>query len=73
MLGSYQDGLAIGERLAAADPGNTGWQRDLSVSHEKIGDVEEARGDIGAAVSAYERSLPIARSLADRFPDKPQF
>src|SRR5580693_5892093 len=24
----------IAERLAKADPGNAGWQRDLSVSHE---------------------------------------
>ena len=31
-LKSYRDGLAIRERLAKADPGNAGWQRDLSVS-----------------------------------------
>ena len=33
-LESYRAALAIGERLAKADPGNAGWQRDLSVSHE---------------------------------------
>jgi hypothetical protein len=27
--------LAIAERLAKADPGNAGGQRDLSVSHNK--------------------------------------
>ena len=31
-LKSYQDSLAIADRLAKADPGNAGWQRDLSVS-----------------------------------------
>ena len=31
-LKSYSDSLAIFERLAQSDPGNTGWQRDLSVS-----------------------------------------
>jgi tetratricopeptide (TPR) repeat protein len=30
-LKSYRDGLAIRDRLAQADPGNAGWQRDLSV------------------------------------------
>jgi len=32
----YRNGLAIRERLAQADPGNVGWQRDLSVSHAKL-------------------------------------
>jgi tetratricopeptide (TPR) repeat protein len=32
-LKSYRDGLAIAERLAQSDPGNAGWQRDLSVSY----------------------------------------
>jgi len=35
-LTSYQAGLAIAERLAAADPGNTGWQRDVVVSYWKV-------------------------------------
>jgi hypothetical protein len=30
-LKSYQADLAIAERLARSDPGNVGWQRDLSV------------------------------------------
>ena len=33
---AYQD---IAERLAAADPANTEWQRNLSISHIKLGDV----------------------------------
>jgi trypsin-like peptidase len=32
-LRSYRASLDIIERLAKADPGNAGWQRDLSVSH----------------------------------------
>jgi hypothetical protein len=39
-LTSYQASLAIAARLAEADPDNAGWQRDLSVSHNKIGDVQ---------------------------------
>ena len=45
-LAAYRAGLAIAERLAAADPGNAGWQRDLSVSHERIGDVLVAQGEL---------------------------
>ena len=41
------------EELAAADPGNAGWQRDLSVSHNKIGDVLTAQGNLAAALAAY--------------------
>ena len=36
--------LAIRERLAKSDPANAGWQRDLSVSYERIGDALVAKG-----------------------------
>ena len=49
---------------AAADPANTGWQRDLSVSHNKLGDVAIAAGDLAAARTAYQASLDIAARLA---------
>ena len=49
--------LAIADRLAKADPGNAGWQRDLSVSHEKIGDVLRPGQPAGGA-----RRLPKPRS-----------
>ena len=45
-LKSYRDSLAIIERLAQSDPGNAGWQRDLSVSYIKVGDVQTAQGDL---------------------------
>ena len=51
-------------KLAAADPGNAGWQRDLSVSLEKVGDVRLAAGDRAGALAAYEESLAIMRKLA---------
>jgi tetratricopeptide (TPR) repeat protein len=67
-LASYQVSLAIAERLAKADPGNAGWQRDLSVSHERIGDVQQAQGDLAAAVASYQASLAIAERLAKADP-----
>ena len=46
------------ERLAKADPGNAGWQRDLSVSYNKVGDVLVAQGNLP------RRSKPIATACA---------
>jgi hypothetical protein len=60
--------LAIAERLAKADPGNAGWQRDLSVSHDKIGDVQQAQDDLAAALTSYQASLAIAEHLAKADP-----
>jgi hypothetical protein len=34
-LKSYNDGLAVFERLAKSGPGNAGWQRNLSVSYRR--------------------------------------
>jgi hypothetical protein len=55
-------------RRTDADPGNAGWQRDLSVSHEKVGDLAVAAGDLPAARDAYTASLAIAQRLADADP-----
>ena len=54
-LAAYRKGLAIREALAARDPANTEWQRDLSVSHDKIGDVLVAQGDGPGALAAYRK------------------
>jgi len=63
-LAAYRASLEIRARLAAADPGNAGWQRDLSVSHNKLGDVLRAQGDLTAALAAYRASLEISARLA---------
>jgi len=43
------------QRLAAADPGNAAWQRDLAVSHNKVGDVLRAQGNLAGALEIGER------------------
>ena len=58
-LKSFRDGLAIRERLAKADPNNAGWQRDLSVSYNKIGDVLVAQGNLPEALKFFRDSLAI--------------
>ena len=63
-LKAYRDGLAIRERLAAADRSNAEWQRDLSVSYDKVGDVLVAQGKLDEALKAYRDGLAIRERLA---------
>ena len=63
------DGLAIAERLTHSDLGNAGWQRDLSVAYEKVGDVQPAQGDLGGALKFYRDSLAISERLARSDPN----
>ena len=113
-LESYRATLAIGERLAKADPGNADWQRDLAcriqdwrrtsgsgqpvggagelprrtrhhehwpgptpairwqrdltVSHIRIGVVLRAQGNLTAALESYRTSLAIIERLAKADP-----
>jgi Tetratricopeptide repeat len=63
-LKSYRDSLVIAKRLAASDRSNTGWQRDLSVLYNSIGDVLVAQGKLDEALKSYRDSLAIAERLA---------
>ncbi len=60
-LAAYRESLAIGEKLAA-DPGNAEWQRDLSISLERIGAVALKTGKRAEAVEALRRALASASS-----------
>jgi len=65
-LKSYRDGLAIRDRLAKADAGNAGWQRDLSVVHNKIGDRAGCAGQsAGGAEELPRRSRHQDAAKAD--------
>ena len=61
--------LAIADRLAKSDPGNAGWQRDLSVAYARLAEVCEKTGQ-----SAKEREMLVAgraivAHLTEQFPD----
>ena len=49
------------KKLAARDPNNAEWQRDLSLSYDNIGDINAARGDRDAALKAYANGLEIQK------------
>jgi hypothetical protein len=57
-------GLHIAERLAAADPDNTQYQRDVSVSINRVADVLGARGDTDGALEHYTRGMHIDEQLS---------
>ena len=54
--------------MAASDPSNSGWQRDVFVSHAKLGDIREKEGDEATALQHYRRGLKIVRRLVERDP-----
>ena len=55
-------------RWPQRDPANAGWQRDLSVSHDRVGEVLERKGDLDAALESFRAGLAIAEALTRREP-----
>jgi tetratricopeptide (TPR) repeat protein len=70
-LDAYRNGLAIVERMIAAEPDNTNSQRDLSVFCEKIGVVLGAQGNFEEAMHFFRDGLEIADRLAKSNPRYP--
>ena len=52
------------ELLLRTDPGNAGWQRGLSVSYDRIGDVLVAQGNLPEALKSFRDGLAIRDRLA---------
>ena len=62
---AYEKDLAIAERLASREPDRADYQRDLSVSFERMGDLYIALGEGEKARDAYEQSLGIRRASSE--------
>jgi tetratricopeptide (TPR) repeat protein len=52
------------EQLLRTDPGNAGWQRGLSVSYDRVGDVLVAQGNLPEALKSFRDGLAIRERLA---------
>jgi hypothetical protein len=65
---TLRDPLAIRERLAQSDPGNAGWQFDVGISNERIGNVQVAQDDLAAAAKSYKAKRDIISRLAQSDP-----
>ena len=64
-----QEARAVAERLARADQGNTGWHRDLAVSHWKLAIFGKSTGDLAQAREHPAEGRTIMADLVARFPD----
>jgi tetratricopeptide (TPR) repeat protein len=67
-LATYRSAEALADRLAKSDPGNAGWQSDLSVSYNDIGDVLKAQGNLPEALKSFRDGLAIRDRLAKTDP-----
>jgi tetratricopeptide (TPR) repeat protein len=67
---AYREVLAIAERLAADNPKDYDWQRNLSVSYDRVGDALVAQGNLPEALKSFRDSLAIAGRLAQADPGK---
>jgi len=67
-LQAFSGARDVAERLAKSDPGHAGWQRDVSVSYNKVGDVLVAQGQLPDALKAFRDSLSIRERLAKSDP-----
>jgi tetratricopeptide (TPR) repeat protein len=70
---AYAADLAISERLAAAEPERADYQRDLSVSYSKMGDLFSALGQGEEARKAYAAALAIRGRLAAAEPERADY
>ncbi|MGH3522000.1 MAG: hypothetical protein ACRDU4_04015, partial [Mycobacterium sp.] len=66
----FTQSLAIREALAAAEPGNTTYQRDLSVSHERMGALAEQAREQAQAAEWFTKALAYRRGLSAREPQR---
>jgi tetratricopeptide (TPR) repeat protein len=67
-LAGYRAAQASAEGMAKTDPGNAGWQRDLSVSYDRVGDVLVDQGNLPEALKSFRDGLAIRDRLAKADP-----
>ena len=63
--------LIIAKRLADQEPRNHSHQRDLSISHNNLGDLALQAGDVTTAMTHYQAALAIGQRLAELDPTNP--
>jgi len=71
-LTAYQDGLTIRQRLAATNPGNAGWQRDLAITYARIASVLSSQGDTANALEQFRLGRAIIAHVLEKSADNAQ-
>ncbi|MGD9755542.1 MAG: CHAT domain-containing protein, partial [Acidimicrobiia bacterium] len=69
----YQDMAHAAKQLAEAEPNRTDYQRDLSISYNRLGDLMVAVGDGEQAARYFNDSLTIRRRLAEAEPNRTDY
>jgi hypothetical protein len=62
-LASYSESLELRRRLAAADPGNAGWQRNLSLSLGNVAGCFWEQGRASEASALAAEAVAISERL----------
>jgi tetratricopeptide (TPR) repeat protein len=70
--GIYERVQRIAKRLYDRDSQNPEYQRILSVSHERLGDIRLRLGSLDLAFESYESSLSIAKELFENAQQDPK-
>ena len=65
--------LAGFQRLVALDPDNTEFQRDVSISYNRLGDIQLRLGHTDDALALYQNALDVRLKLVALAPDNTQF
>lgn len=68
-VASYQEAIAIAERLLATDPGDMRARRTWALAHEKLGDARAWTGAVAEGVTHADQALGGYRTVAEAFPD----
>jgi tetratricopeptide (TPR) repeat protein len=67
-LATYSEASAIAENLAEANPGDIGWQYELGISNERIGDLLMALGNHAQALKYYQAHEEVLSRLDNSDP-----
>jgi hypothetical protein len=60
--------MAIAQQLVKQDPQNATAQRDLSLSHDRVGDMLARQGSVAGALESYRASLDVPERVAKQDP-----
>jgi tetratricopeptide (TPR) repeat protein len=69
----YRHLVEVFTKRAQAEPDRADYQRDLSISYERLGDLYRALGQGEQALKLYQQSLTIAERLAQAEPDRADY
>ena len=65
----FEQSLALFEEVSRADPGNTGYRREIAVGLARLGGLAAARGDVASAQALFEQSRALFEGLSRADPE----